>query len=78
MTAANLNIIAIDRRMLTKTEAAHFCGLPVRKFPAVCPVVPVELAKGIERYDRRDLDKWLDSLSLGENEDEDAIVGKLA
>ena len=31
-------------RLVTKTEAAHYCGLNTATFTATCPVRPVGLA----------------------------------
>ncbi len=78
MTAANLNIIAITRRMLTASEAAQYCGLPIKKFPMVCTVTPVELTGGVKRYDRVALDRWLDNLSCNSNVDDDDILARLS
>lgn len=74
MSAANLNIITIQRRMLTASEAAQYCGLPVKKFPTICNVSPVELADGIKRYDKYALDKWLDALTFGDATHDDVIA----
>ncbi|MAW87175.1 MAG: hypothetical protein CMJ42_11655 [Phyllobacteriaceae bacterium] len=74
MGAANLNIVTINRRMLTTSEAAQYCGLPVKRFPAICTVSAVELDKGIVRYDRHALDRWLDDLSNEHGTDDDILA----
>lgn len=51
-------------RLLTKREAAQYCGLSAATFGGVCPVRPIALGEGarMHRYDVRDLDKWIDGL----------------
>ncbi|MDX0311420.1 hypothetical protein GOC54_09855 [Sinorhizobium meliloti] len=50
-------------RLLTKTQAASYCGLSVATFSGVCPVRPIAIGEGVRmhRYDVRDIDKWIDS-----------------
>lgn len=53
-----------DKRMLTNEEAAEYCGFKsVGGFEAHIRVRPVKLGK-LVRYDRHDLDEYLDSLRL--------------
>jgi hypothetical protein len=51
-------------RMLTRQQAATYCGVSVPTFMLVCPISPVALGEGkrMERYDIRSLDRWLDKL----------------
>ena len=51
-------------RMLTRQQAATYCGVSVPTFMVICPIPPVALGKGkrLERYDIRSLDEWLDKL----------------
>lgn len=51
-------------RLLTKSQAAHYCGLSVPTFGSVCPVRAIGLGVGVrmERYDIQALDGWIDSL----------------
>lgn len=65
MTTTNLNISVIDKRMLKQSEAAIYSGLPIKHFIAACPVRPVELMHGALRWDRRDLDLWIDDVKSG-------------
>ena len=78
MTTANLNISVTEKRMLSDSEAAHYCGLPAKLFKGICPVVQVRLGLNMLRYDKRDLDAWLDT-QKGEGEDtsRDAILRRL-
>ena len=61
MRAANDNI---PLRLLTKTQAARYCGLSVPTFGSVCPVRAIALGVGVrmERYDVIELDSWIDGL----------------
>ncbi len=54
-------------RLLTKSQAAQYCGLCVSTFSGVCPVTPIALGEGprMHRYDVRDIDKWIDSFKAG-------------
>jgi len=76
MTAATLHLVVIPKRMLSKTEAAHHCGRPIKRFEAECPVAPVEFPNGDLRWDIRDLDSWLDSFKANTSQD-DSIVERL-
>jgi hypothetical protein len=52
-----------EPRLLTQTQAAAYCGVCVELFKKACPVPPIRVLDRIPRYDRRDLDRWLDTLS---------------
>ena len=62
MGTTNLNISVIDKRMLKQSEAASYTGLAVKHFKASCPVRPVELTRGTLLWDRRDIDRWIDTM----------------
>lgn len=59
-------------RMLDRAEAARYCGYSVPTFASVCPVRPVPMTydmnrtlrsrRRLERYDRVELDKWIDGM----------------
>jgi hypothetical protein len=54
----------ITPRLMTRQQAASYCGISVATFSANCPVAPVALGEGkrLERYDVRALDAWIDNL----------------
>jgi hypothetical protein len=52
-----------EPRLLTQGQAAAYCGVCVEVFKKACPVPPVSLLERIPRYDRRALDRWIDSIS---------------
>jgi hypothetical protein len=54
--------VDISPRLLTKTQAATYCGVCLATFSQACPVKPVLLLNRISRYDTRNLDAWIDSL----------------
>lgn len=60
-------IVAFTPRLLTKSQAAQYCGLSVSTFGVTCPVLPISLGVGVrmQRYDVRDIDKWIDSFKAG-------------
>jgi hypothetical protein len=53
----------IEPRLLTQSEAAEYCRMSVPTFKGKCAVRPIMLlgAKA-PRYDRHELDKWIDGL----------------
>jgi len=65
MPTATLQLNIVPRRMLTKNEAAAHCGRPPKRFEIECPVKPLKFPNGDQRYDVVDLDRWLNSLKLG-------------
>ena len=52
-------------RLLTRAQAASYCGLSVATFSALCPVRPIALGKDkrLERFDVVALDNWIDRIS---------------
>ena len=78
MTNASLNISVVEKRMLTASEAASYCGLAAKHFKSACPVRPLAIRPKDVRWDKRDLDRWLDSLKQGcEDTTHETILGKL-
>ncbi|WP_424361080.1 hypothetical protein [Methylocystis parvus] len=77
MASATVQLNIIPKRMLTKAEAAHHCGRPVKRFEAECTVQPVRFPNGDLRFDVKDLDVWLDALKGGSSGDADDIVSRL-
>ena len=78
MAGATLNLSVVEKRMLTATEAASYTGLAAKHFKDTCPVRPVEIRKGDRRWDKRDLDQWIDCLKEGvEMTSHDEIIGRL-
>lgn len=77
MGSARLNFTIIDKRMLDATEAADYCGMATKHFKTLCPVQPVELVDKQIRYDKRDLDQWIDNVKTGAvDTSQAAIVGR--
>lgn len=58
---------AIEPRLLKREQAAAYCGMAAATFGANCGVVPKRVFEGERglRWDRFDLDRWIDSLSAG-------------
>jgi hypothetical protein len=56
---------ANSARLLTKAQAAAYCGTSVATFRIVCPVRPIALGKSkrLERFDIVALDRWIDGMS---------------
>jgi hypothetical protein len=52
-----------EPRLLTQSQAAAYCGLCVETFKKACPVKPIDLLDRIARYDRQELDLWIDSMN---------------
>jgi hypothetical protein len=62
MPIAMLNLNVLQKRVLTKAEAAEHCGRSVKRFEIECPARSIRFANGDIRWDVRDLDAWIDSL----------------
>jgi hypothetical protein len=77
MASATLQINVVPKRILTKPEAAHYCGRSVKRFEIECPCAQVKFPNGDQRFDVQDLDHWLNSLKAGANHDADMIVARL-
>jgi hypothetical protein len=63
---ANGRVIgSVTPRLLTKAQAAAYCGISVATFEAVCKTPPLSLgnSKRLDRFDIRKLDLWIDTLS---------------
>ena len=77
MATTTLNLSVVNKRMLSKGEAAHYCGLGVKRFDAECPVRPVRIV-GRDLWDIHELDIWLDSLKeINEEDSGESIVARL-
>ena len=76
MSGAIVQLNVISKRMLTLREAAQHCGRSVQRFQIECPAAPIIFPNGDQRFDVKDLDKWLDSLKVGAD-DADAIIFRL-
>lgn len=61
-------------RLLTKTQAAAYCGVCISVFDQACPVQPTLLLDRISRYDRFALDKWIDGLGGGTAEEANLLT----
>lgn len=60
----------IPVRLLPKTLAARYCGVPVSRFANLCPARPIRLADAEKlKWDIKDLDEWIDSRKNGSIED---------
>ncbi|MGF9562938.1 hypothetical protein AAIH70_05450 [Neorhizobium sp. BT27B] len=77
MANALLNIRIVQPRMISLKQAADYVGLPLKRFPRICSVRPVEMPESEKRYDIRDLDQWLDQLKAGDTEADQDILERL-
>jgi len=57
----------VTPRLLTRQQAASYCGVGIETFAMRCPVRPISLGPGkrLERYDILVLDRWIDRLHNG-------------
>ncbi|QDL90473.1 hypothetical protein FDP22_00885 [Paroceanicella profunda] len=77
MNNATLTIRTQPTRMLPPNEAAGYLGMTLAAFKREQPVRPIEVARGVLRYDQRDLDVWIDNLKAGSGEQDADILGRL-
>ena len=63
-TRPALAAVGIAPRLLTRKQAAGYCGVSVPTFTVLCPVKAIALGNGkrLERYDIHSLDGWIDTL----------------
>jgi ABC-type taurine transport system substrate-binding protein len=66
MSRSNTDRFAVVPRLLTRQQAAAYCGVSVPTFEGICSVKAIALGNGkrLERFDRVSLDAWIDSLAL--------------
>lgn len=76
MTTANVFLAVVSKRMLTKREAAVYCGRSVREFVNECPAAPIGFPNGDELFDLHDLDNWLNGLK-SRTDDTEKIIRRL-
>jgi hypothetical protein len=57
--------VGILPRLLTREQAAVYCGVSLPTFMGICPVLPIALgaSKRLERYDLHALEQWIDTFS---------------
>ncbi|MDA2916070.1 helix-turn-helix domain-containing protein [Nitrospinae bacterium AH_259_B05_G02_I21] len=55
----------MTKRLLTQKEAATYLGMSLRKFQDVKPALPVPMPGRMLRYDRLDLDAWVEQQKQG-------------
>lgn len=65
MAQTSINLSIVSKRMMSQREAADYCGLSVKRFKEHCTVEPIEVAPTKLRWDKYDLDQWLDGLKQG-------------
>ena len=68
----------LPKRLAKKSEAANYCGLPVKRFEVQFPFPPVRMPGGDDLIDLQDCDRWIDSLKAGaDDSDVEAIIARL-
>ena len=78
MSAATFKIKVLPKRMAKKSEAANYCGLPIKRFEDEFPFPPVRMPGGDDLIDLQDCGRWIETLKAGvANDDDDAILAKL-
>lgn len=53
---------AVTPRLLTKTQAAAYCGVSPALFDRLCPVRPLRFSERLVRFDLVDIHAWMDAL----------------
>jgi hypothetical protein len=77
MATTTLNLRVQPFRLLTRSEAAHYCRRSAKKFEAQCPVQPLKMADGDLLWDVQDLDRWIESLKSGKLDEAEAALARL-
>jgi hypothetical protein len=67
-------------RLLTKVQAASYCGMGIESFALNCSVKAIRVRSGARglRWDIQDLDKWIDRLKENSSTDSEENVDWLA
>lgn len=52
-----------EPRLLTRDQAAAYCGVGAERFEQSCTVPPIRCFGTKKLWDRKALDRWLDQLS---------------
>jgi hypothetical protein len=68
---------APEPRLLTRAQAAAYCGMSLPTFERLCPVDPVDLRMRGYLDDRKVLDRWIDGLSGPRSQEDEDWLGKL-
>jgi hypothetical protein len=65
MGRSQVSGLSASRRLLTKAQAAAYCGLSIAAFTKLCPVHPISFGadKRLERFDVLVLNEWIDCLA---------------
>ena len=77
MPSATLNLRVSPRRIISRREAAEYCGVPVKRLIADTGVKPVIMPHGEEMFDILDLDVCIEGLKAAQPTNHDDIVERL-
>lgn len=78
MPTTSISVSVQTQRMMSRADAAHYCGMKANKFDQLCPVNSVQLPNGNNAWDVHDLDKWLDSLKEDRTDSLEQMITRLA
>lgn len=76
MAEARPIIKVTDKRMLNRNEAADYAGMPVSFFNETCPIRSTLLAGKRKRWDKRDIDQWIDDQKEGADTSFEVMLSK--
>ncbi|MCY1708396.1 hypothetical protein [Pannonibacter sp. SL95] len=77
MNRAVIEVKAKPFRLLSRDDAAAYCGLPPKRFEALCPVAAILHATGKRVFDVHDLDRWIDGLKANAADTDADILDRL-
>lgn len=71
-----------DKRLLSRQEAAAYCGMSVPVFERLCPIAPLDLGGvRLHRWDVARIDAWIDSMQgkpiASNDQDDEAWLAKV-
>lgn len=71
-----------EKRLLSRQEAAAYCGMSVPAFERVCPIAPLDLGGArLHRWDVNRINAWIDAMQgqpMNSNEaDDDEWLAKV-
>ena len=73
-------VLVPSKRLLTRAEAAAYCGVSLTSFDNICPVRSLALGadRRLERYDVQTLNEWIDRLGSSGSASEKTREDRLA
>jgi predicted DNA-binding transcriptional regulator AlpA len=68
----------VEPRLLTKRQAAQFCGMSIPSFDRFCDVRPIQYGKRLKLYYSKDLTEWIErNRAVAASSDPESLLERL-